>query len=179
MGGPVLMTKLNKIETSEVSQAERLLRDLHGKRAGGIAVRVVTHFRPDADAILSSALTVISVNGADVKFCSSDDSIGEDQSNSIGVDVARGPRSIKGRDSSAAEIVARAMLRMGWTLDSQATTLVEEVTAIDTAKGGQRAWLNLGSLTQNLREAGWSDMEIIDHVVESLSAHLISPEVTS
>jgi hypothetical protein len=179
VGELVNMIRARKIETREVSLAENLLRDLRGKRAGEIAIRVITHFRPDADAILSSALAIIAVNGANIEFSSSDDSVGEDQSNCIGVDVARGPRSIKGRDSSAAEVVARAMLRMGWHFDSQAMALVEEVTAIDSAKGGQRAWLNFGSLTQNLRDAGWGDLEIIDHVVESLSAHLISPGLIS
>ena len=81
-------------QSREASRAERLLSALSAQKAAGFEVRVVTHYQPDADAILGAALAAEAVNGADIVFGSSDHAIGEDQPHTIGVDVRSGARSI-------------------------------------------------------------------------------------
>jgi len=168
---------LAKLEANEVGRAVSLLIDLRRQKADGIEVEVATHVAPDADAILATALSAIALGGARIVWQSSDEDVGPRHPNRMGVDVRAGPRSIKGRASSAAEVVACAMQRLGWQFDATAMEVVEEVTAIDSAKGGRRAAFNLGQQVLHLRAAGWNDRETVGYVAGKLRSHLTSPRM--
>ena len=165
----------NTTENEETSLAEALLSDLRQLSACGIDTTVVTHVAVDADAILGTALTAIAVPGVRVEFGSSDDAIGPERTDTMGVDICAGARSIKGRDSSAAEVIANAMENLGWVFDEELRQLIHEVTAIDSAKGRKRTFLNFGTLCRSLRDAGWSDLQIIEHTAECIEAQLVDP----
>lgn len=171
----------------EVDQAVSLIEDLIRQKAAGIEVQVVTHVAADADAIVSAALVkiVLDEDGpgtTTVVWGSSDGAVGEEHPHRMGVDVKVGPRSIKGRESSAAEVIARAIQhpRIGWKLDAPATAIVDEVTLIDT---GQRreARLDMSLIIRSLKSTGWSDDVVLSHVISLLRPHVRPPppEVTS
>ena len=92
----------------------------------------------------------------------------------LGVDVKVGPRSIKGRESSAAEVIACAIQLIGWELDESVTEIVDEVTLIDTGRH-REAVLDMGLIIRGLRSAGWSDDAILRHVICSLLPHMSPP----
>ena len=166
----------------EVDQAVSLMEDLIRQKAAGIEVQVVTHVAADADAIVSAALVkiVLDEDGpgtAMVVWGSSDGAVGEEHPHRMGVDVKVGPRSIKGRESSAAEVIARAIQhpRIGWKLDASATEIVDEVTLIDTGRHREICSMNMGLIIRGLRSAGWSDDAILRHVICSLLPHMSPP----
>ncbi len=164
---------------AEVNRAVSLIEDLRRQKAAGVEVEVVTHTAPDADAILSAALVKIVLDqdgsgAATVVWVPSNISVGEEHSHRMGVDVEVGPRSIKGRESSAAEVIACAIQLIGWELDESVTEIVDEVTLIDT--GRRREYdLDMGSIILALRSAGWSDDAILRHVICSLLPHMSPP----
>ncbi len=123
---------------------------------------------PDADAISSAALSALALGGAELAFQSSDDSVSSEHPDTIGVDVRPGERSIKGRDSSAAEVIANAMKEMGWHFEQPLNDLVSEVTAIDRGDSRRCARLNLGRIVQCLRAVGWDDVRIVRHLMSSI-----------
>ena len=164
---------------AEVNRAVSLIEDLRRQKAAGVEVEVVTHTAPDADAILSAALVKIVLDqdgpgAATVVWVPSNITVGEEHSHRMGVDVEVGPRSIKGRESSAAEVIACAIQLIGWELDESVTEIVDEVTLIDTGRH-RKAVLDMGSIIRGLRSAGWSDDELLRHVICSLLPHMSPP----
>lgn len=165
--------------TPEVDRAASLIEDLRRQKAGGVEVEVVTHMAADADAILSAALVKIVLDqdgpgAATVVWVPSNITVGEEHSHRMGVDVKVGPRSIKGRESSAAEVIACAIQLIGWELDESVTEIVDEVTLIDTGRR-REACLDMGLIIRGLRSAGWSDDEVLSHVISQLSPHVRLP----
>jgi hypothetical protein len=163
----------------EVNQAASLIEDLRRQKAAGVDVEIVTHTAPDADAFLSAALvkSVLDEDGpgaATVVWMSSNVAVGEEHAQRMGVDVKTGPRSIKGRETSAAEVIASAIKLIGWELDGPVAAIVDEVTLIDTGQRREAA-LDMNLIICSLRSAGWSDDEILLHVISQLSSHMSPP----
>lgn len=163
----------------EVDRVVSLIEDLRRQKAAGVEVEVVTHVAADADAIVSAALVkiVLDEDGpgtATVVWGPSDDAVGEEHPHRMGVDVKVGPRSIKGRESSAAEVIACAIQLIGWELDESVAEIVDEVTLIDTGRF-REACLDMGLIIRSLKSAGWSDDEVLSHVISQLSPHVSPP----
>jgi hypothetical protein len=139
--------------------------------------KVVTHLHVDNDAVIAAALLLIACPNAELILQSANKPVSAEQRFSVGVDIAAGERSIKGRSSSAAQIAAVALGSLGFQLDNVAIRIVAEATAVDQGNArALRTTFTISKIIGFLRSAKYSDAEIVQYVTRKLRSHVREPE---
>lgn len=160
-------------DQTEVAILAATLADLQSLASKGSEIYIATHFRVDSDAALAAGLCMIALPTAELIFQSADEAVNKNQPNVVGVDIRNGTRSIKGRESSAANIAAMALGELGFTLDSVALEIVAEVNFVDQGKGYLlRRAFTLSRILNCVRSSGWPDESLVLYVRNMLRAHV-------